>query len=51
MWYIFGDEHPNCNISILGIFAEKPFRKPLERNVYILITTSSRQTKPWLSAI
>ena len=33
------------NIYILGIFTEKPYSKPLERNVvYIPITTSSHTT-------
>ena len=35
----------NLNILILGVFTEKPNRKPLERNVvYIPITTPSRAT-------
>ena len=49
------------NIYILGVFTEKPYNKPLERNVvYIPIITLSnatshdfkwRQNKPWLSTI
>ena len=49
------------NIYILGVFTEKPYSKPLERNVvYIPINTSSHATshdfkwhqhKPWLATI
>ena len=48
-------------IYILGVFTEKPYSKPLERNVvYIPIITMShatshdfkwRQNKPWMSTI
>ena len=40
---IFFDSY--ANIYILGVCAEKPYIKPLERNiVYIPITTSSNAT-------